>query len=405
VSRSAPLPLGLTAGALAAAMAEPEPDSLAAATRLRRDFGPDVAAAALHQAALRRQAAVKFGAEAARLFFTRAGLEQATRPVVADHHASRFVAAGVRRVIDLGCGIGSDALAFARAGLEVVGVERDPELAAVAAANLGDRAMVVCADAEKVAGDLLRPGVGMFCDPGRRNLRGRLWRVEDFSPSWDLVRGLLDGRRTAGVKLGPALPHDLIPTSVEAEWLSDLGDVVEVGLWAGPGAAPGARAALVRADRSGGWHRLETAPGPPLEVRDLGRNLFEPDGAVIRSGGITQLGRTLHAGLLDPHLAYLTGDTEAHTPFATTFTVRERLPYHRKTLRRWVAEHNIGKLEIKQRGIVVDPAELRRELRPSGPRSATMIISRTPHGTLVAVADRVDQPGDRDPGLETVSET
>jgi SAM-dependent methyltransferase len=383
-----PLPLGLTDDALAAAMAEPEPDSLAAATRLRRDFGPSLATAALHQAALRRKAAVKFGADAARLFFTRNGLEQATRPVVADHHARRFVAAGVRRVVDLGCGVGADAMAFARAGLEVVAVERDPELAAVAAANLADLGSVVCADVEEVAADLLTPGAGVFCDPARRDGRGRLWRVEDFSPSWDLVRNLLDGRRTAGVKLGPALPRSLVPPAVEAEWLSDLGEVVEVGLWAGPGATPGSRAALVRADRSAGWQRLETVSSQPLEVRELGRYLFEPDGAVIRSGGITQLGRTLNAGLLEEHLAYLTGDVEAHTPFATTFAVRERLPYDRRVLRRWVAEHGIGRLEIKQRGIGVDPAELRRALRPSGANSATMIITRTPSGALVAIADR-----------------
>ena len=384
-----PLPLGLTADALAAAMAEPEPDSLAAATRLRRDFDPALATAALHQAALRRKAAVKFGADAARLFFTRAGLEQATRPVVADHHARRFVAAGVRRVIDLGCGIGADALAFARAGLEVVAVERDPVVAAVAAANLGEDGMVVCAAAEQVAGDLLTPGDGVFCDPGRRNASGRLWRVEDFSPGWDLVRDLLDGRRAAGVKLGPALPHGLVPPAAEAEWLSDLGEVVEVGLWAGPGATAGARGALVRPDRSADWHRLETRAVPPLEVRKLGRILFEPDGAVIRSGGIAQLGRTLDAGLLDDHIAYLTGDIEADTPFATTFAVRECLPYDQKALRRWVAQQHIGRLEIKQRGVAVDPAELRRELRPSGPRSATMIVFRTPHGAMVAIADRL----------------
>ena len=64
------------------------------------------------------------------------GLEQATRPEVADHHASRFLEAGVRRVIDLGCGIGSDSMAFARAGLEVVAVDVDPATAAVAQANL-----------------------------------------------------------------------------------------------------------------------------------------------------------------------------------------------------------------------------------------------------------------------------
>jgi SAM-dependent methyltransferase len=384
-----PLPLGLTEDALAAAMAEPEPDSLAAATRLRRDFDPGLATAALHQAALRRKAAVKFGADAARLFFTRVGLEQATRPVVADHHARRFVAAGVRRVVDLGCGIGADAMAFARAGLEVVAVERDPVVAAVAAANLGADGTVVGADADQVARDLLTPEDGVFCDPGRRNVQGRLWHVEDFSPSWQLVRDLLDGRRVAGVKLGPALPHGLVPPEVEAEWLSDLGEVVEVGLWAGPGATAGARAALVRPDRSTGWQRLETRHVPPLEVRKLGRFLFEPDGAVIRSGGIGQLGRTLHAGLLDDHLAYLTGDIEAHSPFATTFAVRERLPYDRKVLRRWVAQQQVGRLEIKQRGVGFDPAELRRELRPSGPNSATMIVFRTPQGAMVAIADRL----------------
>jgi hypothetical protein len=185
-----------------------------------------------------------------------------------------------------------------------------------------------------------------------------------------------------------------VPPAAEAEWLSDLGEVVEVGLWAGPGAAPGARAALVRAGRSAGWQRLETVPGPPLEVRDLGGYLFEPNGAVIRSAGIAQLGRMLDAGLLDPHLAYLTGDTEAQTPFATTFRVRERLRYDRKALRRWVAENGIGRLEIKQRGVAVDPAELRRALHPAGPNQATLIISRTPRGTLVAVTDRLDRrPG------------
>ena len=157
------------------------------------------------------------------------------------------------------------------------------------------------------------------------------------------------------------------------------------------------RQALVRPDRSAGWQRLETRPVPPLEVRTLGRMLFEPDGAVIRSGGIAQLGHALDAGLLDGHLAYLTADIEAHSPFATTFAVREHLPYDRKALRRWVAQHQVGRLEIKQRGVGFDPAELRRELRPSGPNSATMIVFRTPHGAAVAIADRL--PRQQYPGI------
>jgi THUMP domain-like len=230
--------------------------------------------------------------------------------------------------------------------------------------------------------------VGVFCDPARRNERGRVWRVTDFSPGWSFILGLLDGRRTAGVKLGPALPHDLVPPAVEAEWLTDRGDTVEVSLWAGPGSVPSRWSAVVRADDD--CHRLVTdLTAPPLPVRAVGRYLYEPVGAVLRAGGLAQLGHALGAGLLDPHLAYLTGDQAVATPFATAYTVRASLPFDRRALRRWLAEHQVGRLEIKQRGTTVDPARLRRELRPEGPNAATLVVSRTPVGAVVLVVDRL----------------
>lgn len=387
------LPFGLTAAALAAAMAESDPDGLAAASRLRSAYGPERAAAALHQASLRRRARTKFGADAADMFFTRDGLEQATRPVVADHHAARFLAAGVRRVVDLGCGIGTDALAFVRAGLEVVAVERDETTAAVARANLGpypDLAEVLCADAEEVAPDLLGPGVAAFCDPARRNARGRLWQVSDFTPGWDFVLGLLAGDRVAGVKLGPALPHALVPPAVEAEWVTAGSETVEVALWSGPGAQPGVDAALLLPD-----DRLAVArptadhPHAPLPVGAIGRYLYEPDGAVIRARGVAALGASLGARLIDPQIAYLTGDRLVDTPFAVGFEVLEVLPYDRKALRRWLRDHAIGTLEIKKRGLDVDPAELRRRLGSHGSGSVTLVLSRTPSGAVALAVNRL----------------
>ena len=379
-----PPPFGLTDDALAAAMSEEDPESLAAASRMRAQFGPQLAAAALTQATLRRQAKAKFGEAAVQMFFTRAGLEQATRPEVADHHASRFLQAGVRKVIDLGCGIGSDAMAFAQAGLEVLAVDVDPETAAVAQANLAGVADVICTDANEVAEQLITARVGVFCDPARRNDHGRVWRVEDFEPRWPTVMQLFDGGRTAGVKLGPALPHSLIPEAVEAEWITHRGETVEVGLWSGPGATPGRRSALIMPNA-----RLSATTAPPLPVRDLSSYLYEPAGAVIRAGAIAELGAQLGAGLLDPQVAYLTGDQLCSTPFATAFEVRQRLPFHLKALRSWVREAQIGVLEIKKRGIDVDPAELRRRLRLSGSNSATIVISRTPSGAIAAIVQRV----------------
>jgi SAM-dependent methyltransferase len=376
-----PLPYGLTETALAAAEAEDDPASLAAASRLRARFGPQLAAEAVSQAVLRRRARTKFGQAAATMIFTRDGLEQATRPEVAEYHARHFVAAGVRRVVDLGCGLGADSLALAAAGLEVLAVEIDPKLAEAARYNAAGRYEVILGDAEEVAEDLLRSGDGAFCDPARRTSSGRVWRVEDFRPSWRFVTSLLTRPGVAVVKLGPALPHALIPPDVHAEWVSHGGEVVEVCL----SSAGAGRSAIILPD-----HRLEVPDRPPeLAVSVPLRYLYEPVGAVIRAGGVPVVGALLGASLLDRQIAYLTADDLVGTPFATPFRVLEVLPYNEKVLRRWLAAHDIGTLEIKKRGLELDPAELRRRLRPPGSRQATFILTRTIAGARVLVAERV----------------
>ena len=91
-----------------------------------------------------------------------------------------------------------------------------------------------------------------------------------------------------------------------------------------------------------GWRR----PGaPPLPVRELGRYLYnEPAGSVIRAGAIPELGAQLGAGLLDPQVAYLTGDGLHSTPLATVFEVRQQLSVKLRALRKWVREAEIGVL-------------------------------------------------------------
>ncbi len=376
-------PLGQQALALAAQ--QTDPSSLSAAQVLRARFPAELAAVALTQAELRRRAVPKFGAAAGALFFTRDGLEQATRPEVAAHHAARFAAAGVTRVVDLGCGVGSDALAMLGAGLEVMAVEIDPVTAQVARLNLGGRAEVILGDAELLAEDLLRPGDGVFCDPARRSTAGRLWRVADFTPSWPFVAGLLQSGRVTGVKLGPALPHTLIPPGVEAEWVSHRGATVEVGLWAGPGSEPDGRMAHVLPAA----RMAVAAEEPALAVSAARRYVYEPDGAVIRAGGVASVGTLVQGALLDPKIAYLTSDVLVQTPFASAFEVVAVLPYQEKALRRWLREHDMGAVEIKKRGVDVDPAELRKRLGPHGADSCTVILTRTPRGALALVVRRV----------------
>jgi SAM-dependent methyltransferase len=396
------LPLGLTEVALAAAEAETDPDSLAAAQRMRARFGPDLGAAALTQAALRRRARVKFGDDAAAMFFTRDGLEQATRPRVAEHHAARLLAAGVIGVVDLGCGVGSDAVAFRRAGLAVRASEIDPVTADVAAANLTAVSTAAHPEFEVVVGDAetqpLEPTrteageIGWFADPARRDQGGRVWTLHDLSPSWSLVLRLLDGRRVAGVKLGPALPHAEIPGGIEAEWVTESGSTVEAALWSGGAAIPDARRATVLQGPTGSASLLADPAAPSPDVGPIGRYVYEPDGAVIRAGAIPVVAAVLDAWLIDPKIAYLTSDRRVTTPFARTYEVLDRLPYDQKMLRRWLRERQIGRLEIKQRGIELDPAQLRRRLAPRGGESGTLLITRTPRGATALSVRRVSGP-------------
>ena len=367
-------------------------DVAAAVSRLRAaGLSPDLVSAAVGQARLRTRARVKFGPFADRMLFTRAGLEQATRLSVAARHAGRFRDAGITRVADLGCGIGGDALALAGIGLDVRAVDADEVTAALAAYNLapfGDGASVQCARAQDV--DL--GGVdAVWLDPARRTAghteTSRLG-ADDWSPPLEWVFALA-ARMPAGVKLGPAFDRTLIPGDVEAQWISVDGSTIELVLWSGALSRPGIRRAalVVRGDAAAELAAAGDAEDAP--VRALGAFVHEPDGAVIRARLIGEAARELDAGMLDPKIAYLTSDAALTSPFVQSFRIRERLPVDVKALGRALRERGIGTLEIKKRGVDVDPATLRTKLKLRGSASATLILTRIGDRRVALLADRV----------------
>lgn len=370
--------------ALHAASLESDPGSLGAAGRLRKIFPPDLAAAALSQVALRRKASTKFP-RAAEMFFTSEGLEQATRHQVSAWRAQQFVTAGVDEVFDLGCGLGADAMAFLEAGISVQAVEADPDTAALATANLAllDGPPVQMGNAEDVA---VTEGAGVFLDPARRTGRGRTWRVEDFSPPWSLVLHHLSSSRFTCVKMGPGLPKELIPDGVRATWVSHRGEVVEASLWNGPGTS---RAAVVFPRDGGESIEVSTKEPRELGVRAPGRFIIEPDNAVIRAGMVTEIAPDTDIWLLQDQIAYLSSDVAVDTPLADCFEVTALLPYDPRAIRAHIGHERIGTLEIKCRGFDVDPAALRRSLKPKGPGSATLLLVRTPDGAMAAVTRRL----------------
>jgi hypothetical protein len=350
--------------------------------KLRRQYDAALVTAAVTQASLRHRAVAKFGPDASRMYFTPDGLEQATRSTVGSHRAQRIAATlPGSSVVDLGCGIGGDLISAARAGLRVTGVERDPVTAAAARANLAALGLpgeVVVGHAESFD---LTPYDVVFADPARRADGRRVFDHNAYSPPWTFVTELLS--RTACVKVAPGIPHDAVPDGVEAEWVSDAGEVKEAALWSGQLYAGTARRATLL---PGGASVTEA---PEAESGPVGQYIYEPDGAVVRAGLVTAVAAAVDGWLLDPRIAYVTAAKLVPTPLASTYEVVEELPYKEKALRSWVRTHDIGTLEIKKRGVDLDPAQLRKKLAPKGSTTATLIITRIGRDAVAYACRRI----------------
>ena len=93
--------------------------------------------------------------------------------------------------------------------------------------------------------------------------------------------------------------------------------------------------------------------------------------------------------MLAEGIAYLTSDAALTSPFVQSFRVREELPADTKALGKALRERGIGRLEIKKRGVDVDPARLRPKLKLAGSAEATLILTRTGTRRRAILADRV----------------
>jgi hypothetical protein len=367
-------------------------DVTRAVSRLRKaGHSPELVSAVVGQARLRVRARAKFGDFAERMLFSRAGLEQATRLAVAARHAGRLRDAGIGSVADLGCGIGGDALGFAALGIRVQAIDADDVTAAIAANNHAPVGDPVTGGPELAEETDLTGVDAVWLDPARRtsgHSETARVRPEDYSPPLDWAFDLAE-RLPTGIKLGPGLDRAMIPEDAEAQWVSADGSTVELVLWSGTLAREGVRrAALVlRGDEA--WELTSPADAADEPVRSLGAFVHEPDGAVIRARLIGDVARSLEAGMLADQIAYLTSDAALTSPFVASFRVREVLPAEPRALSRALRERGIGRLEIKKRGVDIDPAAFRTALKLRGDGSATLILTRLGSKRLAILADRV----------------
>ncbi len=358
--------------AVAQALALDLTDRLRAAEAMR-PLG-ELGRLALDQARLKRRALAKHP-DGDRLWWTAEALEQSTPRAVAVHHAARF---GSAPVLDLGCSVGGDLLPLAARG-PAVGVDLDLARLILARENVrssGHVASVVQADVTTMV-----PRGLVFADPARRGSGRRRFDPAAWSPPLDLV---LSWPTTGlGVKVAPGIDYDVLPADLSVEIVSLNGDVKEAMLWGGSLRSGAGRTATLLPSGA----TLASSGAAVPRVAPVGRYLLEPDGAVIRAHLVGELAEQVDGWLLDSTIAYISAAAAPATPYGRWYEVLECFPFSLKALRTRLRAHDAGPLVVKKRGTAVEPETLRKQLKLTGSREVTVVLTRQA-GAQVAMVVR-----------------
>lgn len=325
---------------------------------LDQHFG-DYARAVSALIAARRAAAGKFPAH----WLTDAdAAQQATPARVAGVRAARIAEAGAQMVHDVTCSVGSEAPAFRQRGIAWMGSDLDMSRLIMARHNLGQEAWLAQADAlTPVTSD----GV-VVADPARR-AGGR--RITDPAQLLPPLPDLLDAQagREMAVKCAPGIDYSGWDGLVSV--VSVDGGVKEACLYT-PGLAGGVRreAVVLREVEE----RVTDLDDDTVDVTAPQRYIIDPDGAVVRAGLVRGWAARHELSMLDEHIAYLTG--EQIPAGYSGFPFLEAVPL--RALKKVLASHGAGSVEILVRGVDVDPDQLRKKLKLRGKAQMAVVIAR-----------------------------
>jgi hypothetical protein len=337
-------------------------------------------------------------------------------------------------IADLCCGIGGDLLALAQRG-SVVGVERDPVTAALASANLravagrpalrapvADKstegwgestwqdAQIIVADAAEFR---VAHCAAWHIDPDRRPAGRRTTRVELHDPAPDVVARLLDECPNAAIKLAPAVEFGTktngnragvsnVPwRQAELEWISRKRQCRQLVAWFGSLAGDPGRRRATRLTSQLTSHLNGRAPdlvaatfvgSPCMEspvASAIGRYVFGPDVALLAADLTGALAAALQLQCVGSGVAYLTADEPRDSQLLDSFEVLDVMPYQARALKTWLRSRGIGRLEVKKRGVDLDPARVQRELQVPGDEQATLLVCRIRGKTTAILTRRV----------------
>lgn len=356
---------------------------LALVTRLRKNYPQNEVNAAISMAELRRKAVTKFGEDANTLFFTDDGLQQASDPYIRLYRTQN--SAGLR-VLDVCCGIGTDSIAFAKAGAVVHGIDYDEARIAIAQYN----ASILDLDIQFTIADVtlftdMQDYDLLFFDPARRDAQGkRLYDVEQYLPPLSLIDDWQAGQ--VMVKISPGVDlRQLERYRGTVEFISTKGDLKEAVLHRSQSSA--LIATKIEKSDIQRWENRGEVVSVPIDVPS--GYLCEPDPSILRAKLVEHLTESLNGHMLDKTIAYFCTDELPESTWIRAWKIREWLPFNLKKLRVRLRAMDVGTVTVKKRGSPITPEELIRKLKLKGTQSATVVLTRYDEQAIAIICDDI----------------
>ncbi len=358
--------------------------------RLRKTLSPERTHLVLGLIALRERASVKFS-DANKMYFTRKLLEQSTDERIAQHKATRFPRD--TSVVDMCCGIGGDSLAIARRG-PCLAVDLDPIATTLVAANAKSVGIesLSCEVADVVEVARRLECDAWHIDPDRRVAAQRTSDAVYSEPSLEVIASLLERVDAGAMKLAPGadLQHDWCADApIELEWIGSRRECRQQVAWLGRLATNAGQRTATVIDRNGDGHSFTGDIEMDVNVSNVGLFVYAPDSTLLASQLADAMANQLGLCATSYGTSYFTSDTYHNSALLEALEVEEVLPLDAKRLRRQLRERDIGTLEIKTRGVDIDPKDFRKKLQLKGRETATVLLFRTNDRTVAALANRV----------------
>ncbi len=357
---------------------------------LRRDLTVWQASMLIEQIRLRRRAVNRFP-DAEKWWWTDRGLQQAS-----DWCCALFKAQLIppnERVIDCCCGVGADLVALANR-FDVMGIDRDPIVSLLAAANLRSHNVhghLVVGELPSIIG--LNQAFCLHIDPDRRPQGRRVSQGEGFSPPLAEVLSMAGRSRGTIIKLAPAT--DVTVQSIggfQRGWIGSAGQCRQQLLIRGACCTSFTAerfAALCDHPDSPEVYQWHSPIGQTPDISDqIGDYVYDIHPVLHAANLQSEWAQEKSLRAITAPAGYFTSSMRLESAWLQRFRVLDVLAWDQRKVRSWLRHRMAGIVEVKKRLVELDANLHQRRLSQTDGEPVTLLITRMANKTIAIAAKR-----------------